>query len=88
MEKQAYELVKALKSFRVYILHSRVIAYVPATVVKDILVQPDNEGKRGQWIAKILEYDLDIRPTMLIKGQGFGSFTCRIKLPSPANKFF
>ena len=29
MEKQAYALVKALKYFRVYILHSDIIAHVP-----------------------------------------------------------
>ena len=34
MEKQAYALVKALKDFRVYILHSHIIAYVPSNVVK------------------------------------------------------
>jgi hypothetical protein len=70
MEKQAYALVKALKSFRVYVLHSKVIAYVPSASVKDILVQPDIDGKRSKWIAKILEFDLEIRPTKLIKGQG------------------
>jgi hypothetical protein len=62
--------VKALKSFRVYVLHSKVIAYVPSASVKDILVQPDIDGKRSKWIAKILEFDLEIRPTKLIKGQG------------------
>ena len=69
MEKQAYALVKALKDFRVYILHSHIIAYVPNIVVKDILSQ-DPDGKRGKWIAVILEYDLEIKPTKLIKGQG------------------
>jgi hypothetical protein len=34
MDKQSYALVKSLKSFRVYVLHSRVISYVPSTVVK------------------------------------------------------
>jgi hypothetical protein len=34
------------------------------------LVQPDCEGKRGKWITKILEYNLTINPTQLIKGQG------------------
>jgi len=38
--------------------------------VKDVLVQSDVEGKRGKWIAKIQEYDLDIKPTKLFKGQG------------------
>jgi hypothetical protein len=28
------------------------------------------DGKRGKWIAKILEFDLEINPTKLIKGQG------------------
>jgi hypothetical protein len=50
MEKQAYALVKALKEFRTYILHSHIIAYVPSNSVKDILTQPDPEGRRGKWI--------------------------------------
>ena len=70
MEKHAYALVKVLKSFRVYVLHSKVIAYVPSASVKDILVKPDIDRKRSKWIAKILEFDLEIRPTRLIKGQG------------------
>jgi hypothetical protein len=70
MEKQAYALVKALKAFRVYVLHSKVTAYVPSASVKDILIQPDIDGRRGKWIAKILEFDLEIKPTKLIKGQG------------------
>ena len=52
---------------RIYVLHSQIIAYVPNIVVKEILVQPDSEGKRGRWIAKIMEYDVEIRPTRLIK---------------------
>jgi hypothetical protein len=70
MDKKAYALVKDLKSFRVYVLHSRVIAYVPLAVVKEILIQPDIDGKRSKWIAKLLEFDLDIKPTKLVKGQG------------------
>ena len=62
--------MKALKSFRVYVLHSRITAYVPSASVKDILVQPDIDERRGKWIAKILEIDLEIKPTKLIKGQG------------------
>jgi hypothetical protein len=70
MEKQAYALVKALKDFRTYILQSKIIAYVPSTAVKDILIQPDIDGRRSKWIAKIMEFDLEIMPTKLIKGQG------------------
>ena len=45
LEKQAYSLVKALNFFRIYVLHSKVIAYVPNSSIKDILTQPDSEGK-------------------------------------------
>ena len=70
LEKKAYALVKSLKAFRVYILQSHITAFVPTTAIKDILIQGDSEGKRGKWIAKIQEYELDIRPTKMIKGQG------------------
>ena len=77
MEKQAYALVKALKAFRVYVLHSRITAYVPSSSVKDILIQPDIDGRRGKWIAKILEFDLEIKPTKLIKGQGLAKLLAK-----------
>eukprot|EP00253_Pinus_taeda_P010277 PITA_10277 len=70
MEKQAHALVKAIKDFRIYILYSHVIAYVPSPIVKDILTQEKLEGRRGKWIANILEFDIEIKPTKLIKGQG------------------
>ena len=70
MEKQAYALVKALKDFKVYILHSNIIAHVSTAAVKGILTQPDPEGRREKWIATLLEYDIEIKPTKLVKGQG------------------
>ena len=54
-------------------LQSQIIPYVPNAVVKDVLVQSVVEGKRGKWIAKIQEYDLDIKPTKLVKGQGLAN---------------
>ena len=70
MEKQALALLKAIKGFRVYILYSHIIVYVPNSVVKDILTQNEPKGKRDKWIATILEYDIEINPTKIIKGQG------------------
>jgi hypothetical protein len=70
MEKKAYALVKALKEFIFYILHSHTTTYVPNSSMKYILTQPDPEGKRGKWIVVLLEYELDIKPTNLIKGKG------------------
>jgi hypothetical protein len=38
--------------------------------VKDILIQTDMDRKRRKCVAKILEFDLEIKPTKLVKGQG------------------
>jgi hypothetical protein len=47
-----------------------VTAYIPSSFLKDILIQPDIDGRRGKWIVKILEFDLKIKPTKLVKGWG------------------
>ena len=77
MEKQAFALIKALKDFRVYILHSHTISYVTSTTIKDILTQPDPKGRRAKWIVILLEYDLEIKPTKLVKGQGLAKLMTR-----------
>jgi hypothetical protein len=43
---------------------------VPKSFVKEILTRPNPEGKRGKWIVVLLEYDLEIKPTKLIKEKG------------------
>ena len=70
LEKWTFALIKALKYFKVYIIHSHIVAYVPSVAVKDILTQPDPEGRRAKWIDVLLEYDLEIKHTKIIKGQG------------------
>jgi hypothetical protein len=70
LEKQAYALIKSLKSFKVYILQAKVIAYVPSSLVKDVVIQPDIDGKRSKWISKLIEFDVEIKPTRLVRGQG------------------
>jgi len=64
----------------VNVLQSEIIEFVPTTMVKDNHVQGDNEGKRDRWIEKIQEYELGIKPTKLIKGQGLA------KILSESNK--
>lgn len=54
MEKHDFSLVKSLKNFRVYILHSRIISFIPNAIIKDILTQTDPDGKRGKWIVVML----------------------------------
>ena len=62
-------VVKALKNFQFYILHSHSIIYVPNTATKSVLTQQDMGCKaRGSWIAKTQEYDIEIKPTKLVRG--------------------
>jgi hypothetical protein len=67
LEKHAYDMVKALKDFRTYALHSKIIAYVSTSTVKDILIQLDSDGRREKWLEKIQEYDLEVKPTKFVK---------------------
>ena len=53
MEKQALALIKLIKGFRVYILYSHIVAYIPNSIVKYILTLDGPNGKRGKWIATI-----------------------------------
>ena len=69
IEKQAYALIKSLKAFRIYILHAKVLAYVPSAAVKDVLTYPDIDGKRAKWISKLIEFDIEVNLTKLLKGQ-------------------
>jgi len=39
-------------------------------LLKFVLTQPDIDGRTGRWITKILEFDLIIETTKLVKGQG------------------
>ena len=70
IEKKAYALIKSLKAFTVYILHSKIIAYVPSASIKDVLTQPDVDGRRVKWIAKLTEFNIELKLTNLVRGQG------------------
>lgn len=65
-----------------YVLQSQITTFVPTKTVKDILLHGDNEGKRGRWIGNIHEYELDINPTKLIKGQGLAKILCNSNFQS------
>jgi hypothetical protein len=62
--------MKSLKHFRTYVGYNKIKSFVPYPAVKDVLSQSDGLGDRGKWISQIQEYDLEIKPTKIIKGQG------------------
>jgi len=35
-----------------------VVAYVPSASVKDVLTQPNVDGRRAKWIAKLIELSI------------------------------
>ena len=77
IEKQAYALIKSLKNFTIYILHAKVIAYVASATVKDVLTQPDIDGKRAKWIAKLIDFDVEVKPTKMVKGLGLAKIMAK-----------
>lgn len=69
IEKHASAVMRALKNFRFYVLYSHSIIYVSDPVVKSILTQQDvGCNYRGVQIAKVQEYDINIKPTKLVRG--------------------
>lgn len=70
VEKQSYAHIKSLKAFRVYILHSMIIANEPSPAIKYVLTQPNADGRRAKWIAKLIEFNIELKPTKLVRGQG------------------
>jgi hypothetical protein len=70
LEKEALSLVKTVAHFRTYILNSHAIAYVPSSPMKMLLNQKLREGKWLNWLEKIQEYEIEIKPLKVFKGQG------------------
>ena len=58
MEKQEHALIRSLKEFKVYILHSHITTYVPFVAIQEILTRSNPDGRRAKWIVVLLEYDL------------------------------
>ena len=74
IEKQALYLVTVIAQFRTYVMSTHVIVYVPHSPVKMILNQQLGEGTWENWLAKLQEYDLEIKPLKVVKGKGLCKF--------------
>ena len=71
MEKQAYAVFKAIKYFRSFLLKTHTKVIVPFPAVRNLLIQKDVGEKRANWITALQEYDLEIKPASIVRGQGF-----------------
>ena len=45
--------------------------------MKDVLTQPDIDGKRAKWISKLIEFDVEVKPTKLVKGLGLAKLMAK-----------
>eukprot|EP00253_Pinus_taeda_P022972 PITA_22972 len=45
--------------------------------VKDVLTQLDVDGIRAKWIAKLIEFDIEVKPIKLVKGQGLAKLMAK-----------
>ena len=66
-----------MKTFSFYILHAKFLAYVPSVAMKDVLNQPDIDGKRAKWISKLIEFDIEVKPTNMVKGLGLAKLMAK-----------
>ena len=71
MEKQAYAVFKTIKYFRPFLLKTHTKIIVPFPTVRNILVQKDVGEKRANWVNALQEYDVEIKPANIVRGQGF-----------------
>lgn len=70
VERQAFAIVKGLKNFRHFISCNKTIVYVAHPIICKYIIEEEIIKKRANWIIKILEYDIDVRPTKEICGKG------------------
>jgi hypothetical protein len=70
IDKQAYAIYKAVKEFRSYILKNQTKVIVPHPTVRSLFTQQEMGERRGNWMVVVQEFDLDIKPAKLVKGQG------------------
>jgi hypothetical protein len=59
--------VKAITHFKAYIISNHVIAYVPYSPIKMLLNQQLTEGRWANWLVKLQEYDIEIKPLKAIE---------------------
>jgi hypothetical protein len=82
VDRQAYVVFKAVKHFRSYILNSRMKFIVPYPTVRNLLVQKELGEKRANWVTSLQEYDLEIIPAQIVRGQGL----CKLVFDSTAGQ--
>jgi hypothetical protein len=70
IDKHAYTIYKVVKHFRSYILKNHTKVIVPLPAVQSLFTQHKMGERRGNCMPVVQEFDLDIKPSKIVKGQG------------------
>eukprot|EP00253_Pinus_taeda_P015863 PITA_15863 len=74
VEKQAFVVYKVVKHYKPFLLKAHTKVIVPFSSVRKLLIQRELGEKRANWVTSLQEYDLEIKPAKIVRGQGF----CRL----------
>ena len=69
-------------------MHSHSTVFIPSAAIKDILTQAKPDGSRAKWISTLLEYDIEIKPTKLVKGKGLAKLMAHSNCEALGVNFF
>ena len=75
VDKQAFAIFKEVNHFFPYLLKSRTKVIVPFPAVRNLLIQKDLGEKRAPWMTTLQEYDIEIKPSTVVKGKGLCKLT-------------
>ena len=78
IDKQSFTVFKVVKHLHLYLLRSHTNIIVPHSMIISLLIQKELGDQRGNWLTTLQEYDLEIKPTKLVKGQGL----CKLMVES------
>jgi len=62
------------KHYRPFLLKTHAKVIVSFSIVRQLLVQREIGEKRANWVTSLQEYDIDIKPLKIVRGEGF----CRL----------
>jgi hypothetical protein len=82
VDRKTYVVFKTVKHFRSYLLNSRTKFIVPYPTVRNLLVGKELGEKRANWVTPLQEYDLEITPARIVRGQGL----CNLVVDSAAGQ--
>ncbi|KAH9325209.1 hypothetical protein KI387_005387, partial [Taxus chinensis] len=69
IEKHVLAVIKSLKKFKHLVSNNKVQLLVSHAGVKDFLLNKDLNEKRAGWITRVMEYDIEIKITKLVRGK-------------------